>query len=184
VRRGTGPACRESPRTISPHAVRIRAETPDDIEAIAAVTAAAFGKEREARMVDAIRASESFVPELSLVADDAGEIVGHVMLSYVDLDGRRVLELGPMSVAPERQRTGIGSALIREALLLAEGRGEPLVLVLGHTTYYPRFGFRPASELGIEPPGPFGEFFMALPLRAYDPSLRGRVTFPPAYAVE
>jgi putative acetyltransferase len=70
-----------------------------------------------------------------------------------------------MSVAPERQRTGIGSGLIRGALRLADAHGEPLVL--GHTTYYPRFGFRPASELGIEPPGPFAEFFMALPLRAY-----------------
>jgi putative acetyltransferase len=89
--------------------VRIRAETPDDVDAIAAVTAAAFAKEREARMVEAIRASDGFVPELSLVADDAGEIVGHVMLSYVELDGRRVLELGPMSVAPERQRTGISA---------------------------------------------------------------------------
>jgi putative acetyltransferase len=58
--------------------VRIRAETPDDVDAIAAVTAAAFAKEREARMVEAIRASDGFVPELSLVADDAGEIVGHV----------------------------------------------------------------------------------------------------------
>ena len=163
----------------------IRAEAPEDGQAIAEVTARAFGKEREARMVDAIRRSDGYVPELSLVAELEGRIVGHVMLSYVSLasDERRVLELGPMSVAPERQREGIGSALIREAVRVAEERGEPLVLVLGHATYYPRFGFRPAGELGIAPPDPDirDEFFMALPLRAYDPTLRGRVVFPAAF---
>jgi putative acetyltransferase len=108
------------------------------------------------------------------------------MLSYVELDdsSRRVLELGPMSVEPERQRRGIGSALVREALRRAEDRSEPLVLVLGHPTYYPRFGFSPASELGIAPPDPSipDEVFMAIALRAYDPALRGRVAFPPAFS--
>ena len=167
--------------------MQIRAETPGDREAIAAVTEAAFGKPREARMVEAIRASDGFVPELSLVAEDGGEIVGHVMLSYVVLDGAsaRLLELGPMSVRPERQRRGVGSALVRAALETADARREPLVLVLGHPAYYPRFGFRRASLLGIVPPDPQipDEAFMAIPLTAYDPSLRGRVVFPAAYAV-
>ena len=168
--------------------MRIRAETRDDWEAIAAVTEAAFGKPREARMVDAIRASDAFAPELSLVAEEDGDIVGHVLLSYVELEDseRRLLELGPMSVAPDRQRSGIGTALVREALRRADARGEPLVLVLGHPEYYPRFGFRRASELGITPPAHRipDEAFMAQPLRAYDPSLRGRVVFPPAYGIE
>ena len=165
----------------------IRPETGRDHEAIANVTAAAFGKQREARIVDAIRSSAGFVPELSLVAELERVVVGHVMLSYVELgeDSRRVLELGPMSVSPEQQRNGIGSALVEEALRRSDDRGEPLVLVLGHPTYYPRFGFRPASELGIAPPEPEirDEVFMAVPLRAYDPSLRGRVVLPPAFAV-
>jgi putative acetyltransferase len=164
----------------------IRPETGHDHRAIAEVTAAAFGKQREARIVEAIRRSDAFVAELSLVAELEGAVVGHVILSYVQLgdDSRRVLELGPMSVAPERQRNGIGSALVEEALRRADERGEPLVLVLGHPTYYPRFGFRPASELGIAPPEPDirDEVFMAVPLRAYDPSLRGRVVLPPAFA--
>jgi putative acetyltransferase len=163
--------------------VRLRAETPADYEAIAAVTTAAFGKRQEARLVEAVRASDRFVPELSLVAEAGAEIVGHVLLSYVDLGDRRVLELGPMSVSPANQRRGVGGKLVREALRRADERGEPLVLVLGHPSYYPRFGFRPASALGIEPPDPSlpDEAFMALPLKAYDPALRGRVVLPPAF---
>jgi putative acetyltransferase len=164
----------------------LRSEEPEDRDAIAAVTVVAFGQQREARMVDAIRSSDAFVPELTLVAELEGEIVGHLMLSYVELEGsaRRVLELGPMSVEPERQRRGIGSALVRQGLRRAEDRSEPLVLVLGHPTYYPRFGFRPASELGIAPPDPRvpDDVFMAIALRAYDPALRGRVVFPPAFS--
>ena len=120
------------------------------------------------------------------MAELDGRIVGHVMLSYVGLDGdpRRVLELGPLGVAPDHQGRGIGDALTREALRLADERAEPLVLVLGHPTDYPRFGFRPADELGLTPPEPdIAEAFMAIPLRAYDPTLRGRrVVFPPAFA--
>ena len=163
--------------------MRIRREAPADREAIAAVTRAAFGREDEARIVEAIRESDRFVAELALVAADGEEVVGHLMLSYVDLDEHRVLELAPLSVAPERQRKGIGSALVRKALRLAQDRGEPLVLVLGHPSYYPRFGFRPASSLQIEAPDPSiaDEAFMVLPLEAYDPTLCGRVTFPPAF---
>ena len=90
-----------------------------------------------------------------------------------------------MSVLPTRQRAGIGSALVRKALRIADERGEPLVLVLGHPAYYPRFGFRPASDLGIGPQaeGIPDEAFMAIALRAYDHQLQGLVVFPPAYAV-
>ena len=90
-----------------------------------------------------------------------------------------------MSVAPGRQRRGIGSAVVREALRRAEERREPLVFVLGHPSYYPRFGFRPAAELGLTPPHPSipSEAFMALVLRDYDRTLRGRVVFPPAFGV-
>jgi len=140
------------------------------------------------RMIDAIRASDGFVRDLSLVADEDGEIIGDVLLSRVGLEGAEwlLLELGPISVAPARQRQGIGSALVREALRRADERDEPLVLVLGHPSYYPRFGFRPASELGLFPPNPAipADAFMAVPLRAYDPALRGRVVFPPAYAID
>jgi putative acetyltransferase len=108
-----------------------------------------------------------------------------VMYSYSTLDGShtRLLQLSPLSVAPDRQGTGIGAALTRESLRLADERGEPLVLVLGHPTYYPRFGFRPASSLGLQAPNPEwpDEAFMAVPLSGYDPTLRGRVTFAPPF---
>jgi putative acetyltransferase len=163
----------------------IRAEAPEDHRQIADVTSRALGKEREARMVDAIRLSDGYVPEPSLVAELDGQIVGHVMLSYVGLaeSNQRLLELAPISVAPDHQGAGIGSALVRDALRRADERDEPLVLVLGHADYYPRFGFRPARELGITPPDPtiLDEVFMAIPLAAYDPTLRGRVVFPPAF---
>jgi putative acetyltransferase len=165
--------------------VKIRPEAEADHEAVAEVTAAAFGQDDEARLVEAIRASAEYVPELTLVAEDEGRIVGHVMYSYSALEGSdaRLLQLSPLSVVPDRQGEGIGTALTRESLRLADERREPLVLVLGHPTYYPRFGFRRASTLGLQAPNPEwpDEAFMAAPLGAYDPSLRGRVTFAPAF---
>ncbi len=163
----------------------VREERPEDFDAIAAVVEAAFGKPEEARMIDEIRRSGGYVPELSFVAELAGRVVGHTMLSYVRLEGspRRLLELAPMAVHPAHQRQGIGSALAHAALAAADELGEPLVLVLGHPTYYPRFGFRRASELGLVPPSAEipDEAFMAVPLRTYDHTIRGRVVFPPAF---
>ncbi|MFL5931582.1 MAG: GNAT family N-acetyltransferase [Gaiellaceae bacterium] len=165
--------------------MKIRPETEADYDAVAELTAAAFGKGDEARLVEAIRGSKEYVPELTLVAEENGRIVGHVMYSYSELGGSdtRLLQLSPLSVAPDRQRAGIGSALTRKSLRLADERREPLVLVLGHPTYYPRFGFRPASTLGLEAPNPEwpDDAFMAVPLTTYDPALRGRVRFAPAF---
>jgi putative acetyltransferase len=168
--------------------VQVRVERSEDAPAVARVVEAAFGRPGEAHMVDAIRVSDGYVPELAFVAED-DEVVGHAvlgyaMLSYVELAGsdRRLLELAPLAVAPERQREGIGSALTRAALAAADARGEPLVLVLGHPGYYVRFGFRRSDEFGLEPPQPaWHAAFMAAPLAAYDPAIRGRVVFPPSF---
>jgi putative acetyltransferase len=85
-----------------------------------------------------------------------------------------------MSVRPDRQRQGVGRALVEAALAAADERGEPLVLVEGVPAYYPRFGFRSATELGLERPDPRipDAAWMVCPLRAYDPTLRGRVIYP------
>jgi putative acetyltransferase len=165
----------------------VRPETSDDHAVIAAITEAAFGRPVEARMIEAVRDSDGFVPDLSLVADENGEIVGHVLLSYVSLeDGRRLLALGPIAVRTDRQGEGIGGTLVRAGLAAADERGEPLVLLLGHPAYYPRFGFTSASAMGLLPPDPgmLDAAWMVYPLRAYTPDLRGRVVFPPAFPDE
>jgi putative acetyltransferase len=169
--------------------VDVRLETREDAPAVAAAVEAAFGRAAEVRMVEAIRASTGYVPELAFVAAESDRVGGHtvlgfIMLSYVGLAGsdRRLLELAPLAVAPGRQREGIGSALTHAALAAADARGEPLVLVLGDPRYYVRFGFRRSDELGLEPPQPaWHAAFMVAPLAAYDPALRGRVVFPPSF---
>jgi predicted N-acetyltransferase YhbS len=154
----------------------IRPATPADREAIVAVTSAAFdGEEKALRIVREVE------PEIALVADEEGEVVGHVMLSRMRMGELRPLQLSPLSVAPAWQRRGIGSALTREALRLADEAGEPFVLLLGHPWYYPRFGFEPAVPLGIYGPQEYGDAWMLARLRAYDPSMRGTVEFPPAF---
>lgn len=154
----------------------IRAATPADHEAIVAVTYAAFRGEDQAMRI--IREAQ---PEISLVWEEDGEILGHTMLTRMRMGDHRPLQLSPVSVAPPHQRTGIGSALVREALRQADELGEPFVLVLGIPAYYPRFGFELAAPLGVLPPRDFGPAWMLARLRAYDPSIAGEVEFPPPF---
>ena len=131
------------------------------MEAIAEVTRLAFDKTQgqEVQMVADYRAAPDFISALSLVAESGGRVVGHVITAPAELRGdpgdllrpRRVLYLGPISVLPEFQRRGIGSALMRRTLDLCACRPEPMIVLWGHSDYYPRFGFRPAREFGLEP---------------------------------
>jgi putative acetyltransferase len=168
--------------------VTIRAERPQDRQAIGEVVAAAFGSPAEARLVDAIRRSPNFLPELSLVADHGGRIVGHVMISTAILQGadmeRRVANLSPLAVDPGVQGRGVGSALVRAVTARADDLGEPVVVLEGSPEFYGRLGFEPAVAHGIvinlpswAPP----EAAQVLRLRAYDPSIRGLVVYPPAF---
>lgn len=92
-----------------------------------------------------------------------------------------MLCLGPVGVRPDLQRTGIGTALVEASLAAAQQRGAGLVVLLGHTSYYPRFGFEPASPLGLTCRWTDGPAWMALRLPGYDASMRGLVHFPPAF---
>ena len=132
----------------------IRPERPGDEGAIHAVEKAAFGKELEPQIVDDVRASDAFVPELSLVHEDAGEIVGHVMVSrgHVEPSGDEILLLGPIGVTPERQGEGIGRALVEAALAGSRARGAACVALVGDPALYERFGFVQAEPLGVLPP--------------------------------
>jgi putative acetyltransferase len=162
--------------------VIIRPETAADHDTIRKINDEAFGSPIEAKLVAAIRESDRFVPELSLVAVSEGQTSGHVISSYVDVEpgARRVLQVGPLAVLPSHQRRGIGSALMEETIRIADARAEPLLLIEGNPKYYERFGFARADAAGIEPPpeahGP--QYFMIRPLAGYDPAFRGRAIYP------
>jgi len=162
--------------------VIIRPERAEDHDAIASVVEAAFGSPDEARLVESFRASAGYLPDLALVGEDAGQIVGHVMFSLAELiDGTSILMLSPLAVRPDRQRAGVGSALVRKGLRGSAERSEPLVIVEGDPRYYSRFGFVVASELGLERPYETipEAAFQALRLPAYVERARGRVVYPP-----
>jgi putative acetyltransferase len=163
--------------------VIIRPERPEDAATLRRVHVAAFPTAAEADLVERIRASDGFVPELSLLAEDEdGSVIGHVLLSYVSLAGEPVLALAPMAVLPMWQGRGVGSALVVAALDAAEVREEPLVVVLGHPWFYPRFGFRRASRYGIFPSAHWPDAaFMVKPLTRNRAELRGKVIYPPAF---
>ena len=163
----------------------IQPERTADFAAIADLVRAAFGSETEVRLVESIRRSPGYLPELSLVAEDEdGRVVGHVMISHARLvDGdqeRRVATLSPLAVVPERQGIGIGTALVREVTGRADALGEPLVVLEGNPAYYCRFGFESAMAAGIDvdlpewaPPAAA----QVLRLSGYRSEVRGRFVF-------
>ena len=128
----------------------IRAEEQRDRAAVHAVNVSAFETPAEANLVDALR--DQAQPLVSLIAEDNGAIVGHIMFSPVSLSGHsalRIMGLAPMAVAPEHQRKAVGSALVRAGLEQCKQLGFGAVVVLGHPAYYPRFGFLSSAGFGI-----------------------------------
>jgi putative acetyltransferase len=165
----------------------VRREREEDHAAVREIVAAAFaraddGTPVEVALVDRLRTSAEWIGRLSLVAELDGVPAGHVLCSRAWVGDTPVLGLGPVAVAPERQRSGIGSALMHAVLAASDALDEAAVVLLGHTGYYPRFGFRPAIELGITPPDPgWGEHFQARALSAYRENLHGPFRFAPAF---
>ena len=164
----------------------IRRESVQDVDAIHAVTVVAFARPdeahppAEARLVGELRASPAWLPALSLVATDAaGDVVGHVVCTRGYVGPAPVLALGPLSVRPDCQRRGVGSALMHAVLGAGDALDEPLVALLGSPAYYIRFGFQLSSELGIAPPKPqWQPHFQVRMLSTYQPGLRGMFAYP------
>ncbi|MBD6620222.1 N-acetyltransferase [Komarekiella sp. 'clone 1'] len=166
--------------------MNIRSETLLDYPAIAEVNTLAFGQENEAKLVEEIRHYDRYIPELSLIAEVEGIVVGHILFSYIDLVGEetlQVLGLAPLAVSPQFQRLLIGSKLVEAGLERANARGEAMVIVLGHPHFYTRFGFKPSVDYQIESPFLVPEdVFMVKPLQNYQERYKGKVIYPPAFA--
>jgi len=162
--------------------VLVRRERREDHAAVRAVLGAAFEDPAapqnvpiEVGLVDALRPTRDWIPQLSMVAEaQDGEVVGYVVCTRGWVEAHPALALGPLAVVPGVQRQGAGAALMHAVLGAADALEEPLVALLGHTGYYPRFGFRPAAELGITPPSPsWASHFQVRTLSTYQPGLRG-----------
>jgi putative acetyltransferase len=191
-------------------ALELRPERPADADALRALHLAAFAPSTvEAAILDALRADGDLVAALSLVAMREGAIAGHVAVSraWVDIEATadddgaagadaagtpgasspravEVLALGPIGVEPALQRGGVGAALMRACLAAAARTSWPLIALLGHADYYPRFGFESADALGIRCPYPVSpEHWMAFRLPAYDPALRGTFRYAAAFSL-
>jgi len=165
--------------------MKIRSESLSDYQAIAEVNRQAFEQENEAHLVEQIRYSDRYIPELSLVAEFNGSIAGYIQFSYLDLVGEetfQIIGLAPLAVQPKLQRQGIGSALVQVGLARAEVLGEAIVVVLGHPQFYRCFGFESSVQYGIASPFPVPEdVFMVKSLKHYRDKYKGKVVYPPAF---
>jgi len=163
----------------------IRPEKPDDFSAIYELNREAFGQENESILVELLRKSENYIPELSLVAVHDEDIAGHIMFSKIKVieeNGTEndSLSLAPMAVKTDLQKKGIGGKLVRRGLDDAKKMGFRSVIVLGHANYYPKFGFEKASRWDIKCPFKVpDEAFMAIELvpDALE-KVKGTVRFP------
>ena len=156
----------------------VRDETRLDVSAVMQVVITAFDQAAEAELVDTLRESGDMV--ISLVAEDEGEIIGHVLFSKLQAPDK-CIALAPLSVKPSRQNQGIGSRLIREGLARAKLDGWQAVFVLGEPEYYERFGFSTAIVDNFETKYP-KPYFMALELTPHSLSERsGAVIYAPPF---
>ena len=160
----------------------IRPEQPGDADAIRAVIGAAFAGRRyssgtEAAIVEALR--EAGALTLSLVAEEDGQVIGHIAFSPVTIDGAACgwFGLGPVAVVPERQGQGVGAALIREGLARLRARGAAGCVLLGDPRYYARFGF--VSDPALRYSGGPAAYFQRLAFS--DPTPSGEIAFHPAF---
>lgn len=169
------------------HKVTVRLETAQDIRAIDVVNLSAFEGDTEAQLVSTVRESPGFVPELSLVAEFNGRIVGHVLLSKVRYvhpqQEHTVLALAPMSVVPSQSHRGIGAELLRAAIQRARDLEFPAIVVVGQPEYYLRFGFEAGRNWQLQCVPPVSmELLTVMDLVKGTLRPGGQVIYPPAFA--
>ncbi len=165
----------------------IRPEQTKDYTVIRKINELAFSGRAEADLIESLRKSDSFIPELSLVAVQKGEVIGHILFSLITIKSKEkvisALALAPMAVHPEFQNKGVGSKLVYRGLEDCKRLGHKIVVVIGHPEYYPRFGFLPARDKGLEVAFPVpDEAFMVLELIPGALEItQGEVIYPPAF---
>lgn len=168
----------------------IRKEEPKDYEIIYSVVKDAFdsaehsdGNEQD--LVNALRKGEAFIPELSLVAEIDGKIVGHIMFTKAKVGEDTVLVLAPLSVLPEYQRMGIGISLIKEGHKIANKIGYEYSIVLGSQKYYPKMGYLPADRFGIKPSFDVpNENFMAYKIKEDAAGIHGIIKYAKEFGID
>lgn len=167
----------------------IRTEQPTDHENIYSVVKTAFDTAEqsdgnEQNLVNALRTSSAFIPELSLVAEENGKIIGHIMFTKLQIGTETILALAPLSVLPQNQKQGIGTALVMAGHHIAKKLGYHYSVVLGSEKYYPRFGYLPAETFNIRPPFEVpNENFMALKLQKDAPVVSGIVKYADEFGI-
>lgn len=167
--------------------IKIRTEKDSDHENIFNVNELAFGRDVESRLVDSLRSSKSYVEGLSLVSEDDGDVVGHIMFTKISIDPENDefagVSLAPVAVKPDNQNQGVGSKLVSEGLKACKYLGFKIMVVIGHPEYYPRFGFIQARKIGLESSIPVpDEAFMVLELIPGSlERLEGKIIFAPEF---
>jgi predicted N-acetyltransferase YhbS len=163
----------------------LRNETPADRDKILALTAEAFaispvtglavdGEPTEVEMLRQLFDCKEYLPEFSVVAELAGEVVGHVISTRGWVGDYGLLGLGPIGVTPRLQRQGIGTALMKDTVTRANAAGEGGIALVGGPEYYSRFGFVPAASFGVLPPDEaWGDHFQLLPLALWPGGVHG-----------
>lgn len=167
----------------------IREETEKDYKIVYDVVKAAFdsaehadGNEQD--LVEALRKSDAFIKELSLVAEADGKITGHILFTKIRIGEYTELALAPLAVLPEYQKMGVGAALIRKGHEIAKELGYHYSVVLGSEKYYPRMGYAPAEEYGIKAPFEVpAEKFMVFRFQEECPEIRGTVVYADEFGI-
>lgn len=169
--------------------IEIRQESQKDYEEVYMTVKTAFetaehsdGNEQD--LVVALKNSDSFIPELSLVAVKEDKIVGYILFTKIKIGNHEEIALAPLAVLPEYQKQGIGSMLIEQGHKIAKQLGYHYSIVLGSENYYPKFGYIPAIQYGIQAPFDVAnENFMAVKLNDADTGIQGVVQYAKEFGI-